>query len=222
MSVVTDLNLDPSPLGAFELFFLRREKDLVAYLVQHIELVDLFVIGKLNTRLRDWFSAQCQRTWDFVKFARLFVHRPRMLFSMLNLKHTLMYGEGVLQFFLRNASIDTTLHLNICTTMEKFSDIQKFLYGEGYICLALQPVLEYWPADLYLGDLIQKRYQRDAVTWSLNSERSTSHEDLEGIPYSFHKGPLARRRTVTVHLIRCEPHRHVLSQSNSTSDLFVT
>lgn len=210
------LELEEPPLGTFELLLLRGKKELVTYLLHHIEVPDLFVLGKLNTRLRYWFDAYCRHTWDFAKFARLFTHRPRMFLSLFDSRHTVMYGEAVLRFFLREVSAASTLNLEMCSTVEKFPEIQRFLHDEGYMCLSLRSAVEYWPANVDVGDLVRRRHRKNTMTWGLDSDLSSTKEDLDGFRYSFGKGPTDRRRTIAVHIIRCEPHRHVLSRPNST------
>lgn len=206
---------DFPPLAPLELFLLRNATEIVAYLLHHVEIPHLFVLAKLNSRLRSWFESYRQEAWNFTKFAQLFVHRPTALLSMLNAKHTLIYGEAVLQFFLRGASKSRTHQLEICTTIDKFIELQRFLHDEAYMCLALQPVLEHWPANVQIGDLVRRRHRKSSMTWSLESDMSSRPEDIDGFCYTFQKGSLNNRRSVVVYVIRCEPHRHVLGRSNS-------
>ncbi|KAJ3549399.1 hypothetical protein NMY22_g898 [Coprinellus aureogranulatus] len=90
------------------------------------------------------------------------------------------------------------------------------------MCLALQPVLEYWPANVQIGDLVRRRHRKKAMTWGLEADQSSTAEDLDGFLYTFHRGPLSRRRSIAVRIIRCEPHRHVLARSNTLFTCFMT
>ena len=207
-----------APLGAFESFLLRGRRELVAYLMNHIEIQDLFVIGRLNVRIRYWFFAHCQCIWDFSAFALLFSHRPKAFLALLDLKHTVLYGKALLQFFFRCTSWERTPRLNICTTMERFCTLQQFLHEEGYTCHVLQPSLEFRPAESQIGEFVRQKYRKRSKTWTFDSDESSTAEDLDGTVFTFHKvGTVHRRRSIAVHLVCCEPHRHVLSRSNSAS-----
>ncbi|KAF6754154.1 hypothetical protein DFP72DRAFT_848710 [Ephemerocybe angulata] len=68
-----------------------------ASILHHFETADLFVIGKLNSRLRSWLDWYCRSAWNMPKFAALYVKHPLALLSMMDEKNGVDLWRGRFQ-----------------------------------------------------------------------------------------------------------------------------
>ncbi|KAF6741726.1 hypothetical protein DFP72DRAFT_861615 [Ephemerocybe angulata] len=205
-------------MSPLESFLLRMEDREAASILHHFETADLFVIGKLNSRLRSWLDWYCRSAWNMPKFAALYVKHPLALLSMMDEKTALIYGEAVFRFFLQCPSRDCPL--DICTTLARFYQLQRFLQTQGYDLVTryprVSPTRRAWmqvSMNERVGNII---YQAGATqdSWSSSADQSWSSEEHLGYKFKFTRpsssgGP----RTINLHLIRCEPYRHVLAAS---------
>lgn len=190
--------------------FLTSEDDIVPYVLSYLEIPDVFMLGTLNYRLRHWFSRYRQKTWDFERFARNYVRYPIELFKLCDPRHTLIYGEAVLRFMLRSQPGDTPLE--ICTDLNNIDAIVHGLCDNNYHC----PLLELHSDEIgrrdRIADLVRRTHRLDSMTWYLRADKASCNIDLQGFLFQFNRGIGSSFRTVNVHLIRCEPLRHVLSR----------
>ncbi|KAF6765290.1 hypothetical protein DFP72DRAFT_840187 [Ephemerocybe angulata] len=208
-------------MSPLESFLLRMEDREAASILHHFETADLFVIGKLNSRLRSWLDWYCRSAWNMPKFAALYVKHPLALLSMMDEKTALIYGEAVFRFFLQCPSRDCPL--DICTTLARFYQLQRFLQTQGYDLVTryprVSPTRRAWmqvSMNERVGNII---YQAGATqdSWSSSADQSWSSEEHLGYKFKFTRpsssgGP----RTINLHLIRHFDMLHERRQMRGT------
>lgn len=200
--------------SAFENFFLRTDDKLIAHVFQHINPGDATKFNRLNSRLCHWYSAQSHRVWDFRVLAGGYVKRPDMLLALMEGSNAMMYGESILRFFLRCRTLSP--ELDICATLPKFGRICQFLIEDGY---QLDMPRSKWNVPIHdkVSGIIRRTFPEDSQLWSLTADQSDRSSEHIGYVFRFTRTYLYSTRSVKVHLIRCEPYRHVLASTISTS-----
>lgn len=193
--------------------FLMRKDEVVSYAMRFLDAPDLITISKVNLHLRHWYSRYGRTAWDFNTFARQFVRSPRNLFNICDPKHTLLYGEAVFRFM--NRGNWRRCALDICTDLENIDAITHFLSQENYFCPTLDLESDRERGRDRVADLVRRTYRVDSMTWYYKGDKGSSSNDLEGYIFQFTKGRGRTSRTINVYLVRCEPHRHVLSRALS-------
>ncbi|KAF6747815.1 hypothetical protein DFP72DRAFT_1074901 [Ephemerocybe angulata] len=195
-----------SLMGPLERFLLSAPDAAVGHLLMTMEVWEIQVLEKLNTRLRYWFYGYGRRTWDFETFLKLYVPRPATLLSLIDGKHAMIYGGAVLRFFLRFGS--KKCPLDICTTLAKYYQLNRVLRDDGFRLTHPRTRKTSTSHDL-VGDLL-RRVGVTHNTWSLAADKSWAAEDHVGYLFQYRKRCRGEYITVNLHLVRCEPYRHVL------------
>ena len=113
-----------------------------------------------------------------------------------------------MKFFLRWSS--SPYELDICTTLTKFYEVRRFLLDDGYRATRGSPTKAY----ALVEDTIERAERRDN-SWFLTGDRSWDPESHLSYKFPFVKHAAGTLKRVNVHLIRCEPYRHVLASAVS-------
>ncbi|TEB28821.1 hypothetical protein FA13DRAFT_1711525 [Coprinellus micaceus] len=210
----------PQPMGSFESFLLRSSDELVLYFLKHIPVYDALTIGKLNQRMRYFFDAYGRNVWNIEDFVGQYVDRPEALLALLDGKDAMIYGEAVLHFFLRTSQ--ERLSLDICTTLPRFYDIQRRLWADGFRIMPSCLSRKMNSHDL-VRLLVRRQFKAES-TWFLTGDRSDEAESHIGFKVTYHRICYGKRRQITVnlHLIRCEPYRHVLATDLTPLTCYMT
>ena len=195
-------------ISAFEAFLLKSDDAIVKHFMNYLPAREVLTVGKLNRRMRYWLDYYHNEVWDMVLFASEYVERPTWLLALMDGFHAMIYGEAVLKFFLRWTS--PPYELDICTTLTKFYDIRRFLLDDGYRATRGSPTKMY----ALIEDTIEQAERRDN-SWFLTGDRSCDPESHLSYKFPFVKHGTGNLRRVNVHLIRCEPYRHVLASAVS-------
>ena len=197
-------------MGPLERFLLRSPNSLVQRLVNHFNLGDLVLLGALNVRLRYWFNSYRRRNWDMTRFLSRYVDRYHGLLSLMDGKRALIYGQAVLKFFLRSDS--TVGALDICTTLASFHDISRLLLNDGYERRRKSrrdgEIMESYEV---VGDMVREAFREGVQTWSQGADRSVDPKTHFGYRFEYGKYVHGKNLFINIHLVRCEPYRHVLA-----------
>ncbi|KAF6755976.1 hypothetical protein DFP72DRAFT_895751 [Ephemerocybe angulata] len=216
-----------SGLSPLETFLLRMSDTEADGIMAHFEIPILLKLSKLNRRLRCWLDWYAYSAWNSLTFASIYVGRPHTLLSLMDGKDAMFYGEAILRFLLRCG--DKECPLDVCTTLNKFYLLHRFLLDEGYSLTCKgrnpSPVRVAWmQVSMHerIGNILH-----DAGAahddWSLTADQSWSPEDHLGYKFRFSKdGPGGGTLSINLHLIRCEPYRHVMGSSLSTLTCYMT
>ncbi|KAF5328911.1 hypothetical protein D9611_014255 [Ephemerocybe angulata] len=207
-----------SPLSALELFLMRMPDDVADSILLYFDAVVLLSLSRLNSRLRAWMDWYSSDAWNIEKFVGLYVRNNLTLLSLIDGKDTMLYGKSMLRFFLRNPSV--TCPLDICTTLTKFYHLHRFLLDEGYDTThkasnnaAVRRAWRQVSMHERVGNIL---HDAGAIqdSWSLTADQSWSSEDHIGYKFQLTKTAPGRPvLRINLHLIRCEPYRHVLATS---------
>ena len=199
------------PTTPFERFLLTAKDDLIAYLLQFVNVCDVLSLGLLNLRMRHWYDAYRREVWNLVDFVELYVDRPNSLLAMMDGRNAMIYGASVLRFFLRCAI--PTEELDICSTLSRFYGINRILMDDGY-AIHHTPTGRPWRTSTYnvIRAILKEIDDVGARSWSLAADKSSDPREHLGFKFKYERYD---GRRVNVHLVRCEPHRHVLATGMS-------
>ncbi|KAF6750736.1 hypothetical protein DFP72DRAFT_851537 [Ephemerocybe angulata] len=193
-------------MGHLERFLLSAPDGAVARLLANMDVWEIPILGKINTRLRCWFHGYSRRTWNFEEFLRLYFRRPATLLAMVDGKNAMIYGGAVLRFFLRCSTANCPI--DICTTLSRYHQFTRFLQDDGFR-LCRSQAAPWSGVGETIGSLLQ-RVGATHETWALTADNSWAAEDHIRYKFQYKRKHLGMRITVNLHLIRCEPYRHVL------------
>ncbi|KAF6756117.1 hypothetical protein DFP72DRAFT_846884 [Ephemerocybe angulata] len=205
-------------MGHLERFILSAPDAAVNKLMGSMSSWQLPALGKLNTRLRYWYYGYARRMWDFEAFVRRYVPRAATLLALLDGRNAMIYGGAVLRYFLRCPSVECPL--DICTTLAAYWRLNRILEDDGYRLVHPLVVTGHSTQEA-VGELLQ---QVGVVsdTWSLAADRSWSAEDHIGHNFQYRRKSKGKYVTINLHLVRCEPYRHVLGGSISPLTCYMT
>ncbi|KAJ3530868.1 hypothetical protein NMY22_g8399 [Coprinellus aureogranulatus] len=203
-----------------ERFLLLTDPYLVSYFLHFLDVPDLILLGKVSGKIRRWFNSFTHKMWNFMEFVRLYFHMPHAFLSLCDEKEVLMFGEAVLRFMLRSRT--SKCPLDICTNLNRFEDVTNILRREGYHSRSPNVPAEGMEARDRVGDLVRRTYRIDSMTWLATADRASESEDLEAFVSSWARGPIGAQRVINLHLVRCEPYRHVLSRYITPMTCFMT
>ncbi|KAF6746282.1 hypothetical protein DFP72DRAFT_855542 [Ephemerocybe angulata] len=204
-------------MGALERFMLMAPESATSRLMLALTERDVMAFAQLNTRMRYWTYGYIQRTWGFERFLSMYTGRPAYWLALLDGKAAMAYGESVFRFFLRSAT--PTSPLDIVTTLGRFYALNRALMDDGYKL--------YHPCQLRssthetIGNLIVNA-GATFNDWSLDADKSWSSEDHIGHNFKFSRRCGRRTVRVNLHLVRCEPYRHVLGTAITPLTCYMT
>ncbi|KAF6751047.1 hypothetical protein DFP72DRAFT_1071906 [Ephemerocybe angulata] len=199
-------SISPPTLSSFELFLFRAPARAVECLLNWMDEADIVRLSELGTKMFYWVHAYSRRTWNFEDFIGLYMSNPSTFLGFFNGTDAMIYGKSVFRFFLR--SPHPTCPLDVCSTLSSFYRIQRFLAGDGFYMINPSP---YGVPTMHemVGRIIRAT-GITRTTWSLNADKSWTPEHHQGFRFQFVRIKHGRRIRVNLHLIRCEPYRHVL------------
>lgn len=181
-----------------------------------LEEASVVKIGQLNVRIRYLYDTYSRATWDIHAFLERYVDRPYPLLCALHPDSALIYGEAVLGFFMRGST--PSPDLDICTTLPRFSRICEILETNGY--RLSKAMAQYRSSEFSIQSELENIVERSLTTspkrWSLAGDLSSEPNQHIGFKFPFRKTCSgARRKRINLHLIRCEPYRHVLAVAHT-------
>ncbi|KAJ3524013.1 hypothetical protein NMY22_g11187 [Coprinellus aureogranulatus] len=221
ITTIADFLVPVPPLSPLESFLLRSHNNLVTQLIDHIPVYDALKIGLLNRHMRYLFDDYSRRTWNMLAFVQQYVNTPQALLKLMDGKDALIYGEAVLGFFLRSS--EGPLRMDVCTTLPRFYDIQRVLWDDGFrIVPSHRAKRKLYTQDVVKG--IVRRQHKLESSWFLTGDRSDDARSHTGFKFAYYKmHPRTNRHIVlNVHLIRCEPYRHILATEFTPLTCYMT
>ncbi|KAF6742986.1 hypothetical protein DFP72DRAFT_859644 [Ephemerocybe angulata] len=198
--------LTRQPMGSFERFLLTAPDKAIDHALMAVPAWMLPVFGRLNTRLRHWYYGYTRRTWDFEQFVNLFVPRAATLLALIDGRNAMIYGIAVLRFLLRCPS--TRNPLDICTTLSRYHQLNRVLEDDGFKLIHPHSMPGQSMQDT-IGNILQ-RVGIAHTAWTLAEDRSSVPEEHIGYKFQYRRKCKGEYIVVNLHLIRCEPYRHVL------------
>ena len=175
----------------------------------------IIALSRLNSRIRYLIDLYSGSAWDFLKFARNYVRKPGAFLTLIDGRNSLVYGEAVTRFFLRQPAYSCTL--NICASVTKIYLIQRFLVSDGYELIV--------PADSQpmhdtIRTAVDRAFQEDHTTWDMTGDRSSHLSPFQEYTFDYVKGTGSATRSICLRLVRVEPYRFVLNSNFSKYSSF--
>ncbi|KAJ7665242.1 hypothetical protein DFH06DRAFT_1127579 [Mycena polygramma] len=181
----------------------------------------IFVLGRLNYRLRALVYYYASTVWNVPRFLRRWFERPLTVLRFLDSAPAILCGVAVLQYFDRAAPSDS--RLEICVDFGGLVSVKKFLAGEGYY---YRPEGTRDIKDFDVVTLVESaRFPESRL--SVTGDRSTSQEEHRSRSFKFVqtlRGVNRARchRIVIVHLVRCELRRFVFATHSTAFMNFIS
>lgn len=207
---------EPPLLSCFESLILRSKPGLATHLMAFIGPADIGKLGLLNTRMRFWYHSYRRKTWDMIKFVRHYVNRPSHFLTLMDGKNALIYGESVLRYFLR-CTPTRQCALDVCVTVSKVNEVHRVLVNNGYSHPTRDGMFSRSILSQLVTNTTRRSTTRDYSSWFLTGDRSVEPEAHAGFKFRYRNRATGMK--VNLILVRCEPYRHVLANSISTSSI---
>jgi len=157
----------------------------------------------------------CAETWDAKRFLASRFSSMEDLFQVMSATKSIMYGPEVLRFLDRSTTTPTPVDL--CVRYEGVATLVKFLKTQNYKFSGIDNTkYALWIEGL---TFVSRKFPKEKVRSS--GERNSNQTDLDSIALQFVRISTRSRRpykvSLNVHVVRCDPYRHVLATYGSKS-----
>ena len=157
----------------------------------------------------------CAETWDAKRFLASRFSTVEALFRVMSETNSIIYGPEVLSFLDRSAAKQTPLDL--CVRYEWVATLVKFLKTQNYTFSGIDNT-KYL---LWIEGLAVETRKIPKEKVRSSGERNSSQTDLDSIALQFIRRSARSRQqskvSLNVHVVRCDPYRHVLATYGSKS-----
>ncbi|PPQ76657.1 hypothetical protein CVT26_013947 [Gymnopilus dilepis] len=193
----------------FELILLKGDVSLILYLFDSWGPREIFTLSATNRRLYSIVRLYTRTRWNVKALIGRFTQHPSALLKLLNEGDGIIFGPAVTKFFDRTLNhpsiIDICLHGRLLENLLTFLEEEGYSYA-GWNKRAIN--LEHYLWSKYAG----------TPTHELVSSGERNHDEAHRSawgPYEFSRHAREETRRINLHIVRCEPYRHLLSMHST-------
>ncbi|PPQ97070.1 hypothetical protein CVT26_001252 [Gymnopilus dilepis] len=199
------LRIGEPEIWSFELVLLKGDVSLILTFFDNCEPREVFALSSANKRLHSIVRFYARRKWSIKAFIGGFVRHPLSMLELLNDGDGIIFGPAVTKFFDRTLTRPSTI--DICVHGRLLEQLLSLLEEEGYSYAGWDRRtinLEHYLWSKYAG----------TPTYDLRSSGERNHDEAHRSawgPYEFARYSSEGTNRIKLHVVRCEPYRHILS-----------
>ncbi|PPQ85485.1 hypothetical protein CVT26_015256 [Gymnopilus dilepis] len=192
-------------LSILELTLLKGDVSLIISFFDQWEPREIFLIGSVNKRLLNIVRCYVHKRWNIEGFVGTSFPKPSTLLNLLDKEGGVIFGPAVFRFFDRTLTCPTSL--DICIHGRTLRKLLHLMNEEGYKLVGHKG-----RTSTPEHDILEKYSRMHAYDLRSSGERNQSeaHRAAWG-PYEFTKDSQNKYGRIRLHIVRCEPYRHILS-----------
>ncbi|PPQ97597.1 hypothetical protein CVT26_002396 [Gymnopilus dilepis] len=192
-------------LSVIEHALLEGDVHFILYFFDQWEPQEIFIMASTNKRLANIVQYYVHKRWNVEDFIGKVFSRPGALLELLDCENGVVFGPAVFKFFDRTLNrpsiVDVCIHGR---TLEKFL---RLLCEEGFELASYNKKTE----DVAY-EISESLSRMHSYKLKSSGERNQSEADRAAWgPYEFSKHINDKSRGIRLHIVRCEPYRHILS-----------
>ncbi|PPQ74769.1 hypothetical protein CVT26_005014 [Gymnopilus dilepis] len=197
------------PYSKIETVLLKGDVPLIIFLFDKWEPREIYSLGKANKCLYSIVRYYTLERWNVEAFIGRFTQRPFAMLDLLAEGDGIIFGPAVTKFFDRSLRRPSTI--DICIHGKLLEKILSLLEREGYTYGGWNK------KTINLEHYLWSKYAQ-TPTYDLRSSgernHSESHRSAWG-PYEFTRSTKDESRRINLHVVRCDPYRHILSMHST-------
>ncbi|KAJ7135564.1 hypothetical protein C8R44DRAFT_869290 [Mycena epipterygia] len=172
----------------------------------------IFLLGRLNYRLRSIVHCYVRSVWDVATFLRPWFN-PDLALRLLEAAPAIICGPSVVEFFDRCSPRRRSL--DVCVAFGGLSEVGKFLSSHGYKFRSSNSSAFEVTVLLEAARFPESRHK-------VYGERSITQDEHGSQSFRFVRNVRGSVRVVVVHLVRCEFHRFVFAMHSTALMNYIT
>ncbi|PPQ96725.1 hypothetical protein CVT26_010278 [Gymnopilus dilepis] len=197
--------LSQCSVSPFEDFLIRMPLRLLMLLFDSWEPMQIIRLGKANKQLRRITRFYMSMRWSVDKFVRRYLTRSEEALDSFEREGALLFGPAVCGFFYR--SMDLTCALDVCIHVRSTQLFARTMVSEGYRFTRISGGRE-----TFEETVMQRLHDTQEIKLKSSGERNSREVDRRAWgPFEFVRGRFQSFRRIRVHVVRCEPFRHILT-----------
>ncbi|PPR00577.1 hypothetical protein CVT26_009852 [Gymnopilus dilepis] len=194
-----------SPVSPFEDFLVRMPLRLLMHLFDTWEPMQIIRLGKASKQLRRITRFYMSMRWSVDKFTHRYLTKSEEALDLLEREGGLLFGPAVCGFFYR--SVDVSCALDVCIHVRSTQSFAKMMNSEEYRFTRMSGGRE-----TFEETVMQRLHDTQEVKLKSSGERNSREADRRAWgPFEFVRGRYQSFRRIRVHVVRCEPYRHILT-----------
>ncbi|PPQ79930.1 hypothetical protein CVT26_004159 [Gymnopilus dilepis] len=205
--------LQRSALSTIEAMFMKASPALLREIFDAWRPTDICKFAFVNKRCRGVARSYISSRWGVTGFLCRFMASVEEFQEFINLDNAVVFGPAVSSFFHRSSERHNTL--DICIHVRSTENLASLLQTERYIFLP-EPA----GADSFEESVVQRLLHTPESQLKSSGERNSSEKDRSSWgPFEFVKRHPYRK--LRVHVVRCEPYRHILALHSTAMMNFI-